>query len=323
MLKFKDGKFKILAISDIHGVTDFDKRICPALGKLLDDVRPDFVFVLGDIFWDPQNDSFEGMKNFCDAFFAEIEKRNIYWSYVFGNHDSNEKSAYDQRPIYAQYKHCLYENSPEGVHGYSNYVLPIYNEAGDDIVYNIWALDTHDNVSDYCKYIGIPRETKWEHECTHPLSLRGECGGYDTLRFSQLMWYWNKSVELENKAGHKIPGLLGLHIPIPEYSLLLRTTAHLYFDGISRENVGTGPINSGLFNCILERGDIKTIIAGHDHINDYTGKYYGVTLTYDGGLSYNGYCHDDIRGGRVFEIDENDAWNIRTYMARVSLDDNV
>ena len=38
----------------------------------------------------------------------------------------------------------------------------------------------------------------------------------------------------------------------------------------------------------------------------------GVKLTYDAGLSYDCYCHDDLRGGRVFDLDAADPANVKT-----------
>ena len=63
---------------------------------------------------------------------------------------------------------------------------------------------------------------------------------------------------------------------------------------------------------------MKTVISGHDHINDWQAEYLGVTLAYDAGLSYDNYCDDDLRGGRVVEIDESDPWHVKTYMVRAS-----
>ena len=36
-----------------------------------------------------------------------------------------------------------------------------------------------------------------------------------------------------------------------------------------------------MFSAILDRGDVKGIFCGHDHINTYHGNYYGVLLGYE------------------------------------------
>lgn len=315
-LVFRDGKFRILCVSDMHGVGDYDTRIIRDFNALLDYSEPDFVFALGDMVWRDCSENIDAMKSFCDDFFGVLEERKIPWSYTFGNHDCNTvRQPFDQREVYGRYYYCVNKESPEGVYGQSNYVLPVRNSQ-DELVFNIWSLDTHDTIGDYCAELGIPTESKWDKECVLPLSMRSEAGFYDTVRPSQVMWYYNSSVELEKYAGHKVPGLLGMHMCLPEYALIPRNPAHLYFGGNMRETPGSSPLNSGLFSFILDRGDIKHICAGHDHINDYSGRYYGIGLEYDGGLNYDGYCDDDMRGGRIYEISEDDPWNVETYMIR-------
>lgn len=64
-----------------------------------------------------------------------------------------------------------------------------------------------------------------------------------------------------------------------------------------------------MFNAILERGDVKGVFVGHDHINDYVGDYYGVMLGYAPGTGFGAYGlsgaeRNRMRGGRVFELKE-------------------
>ena len=153
-------------------------------------------------------------------------------------------------------------------------------------------------------------------QCAYPSCLHGWAAGYDTLRTDQVMWYFNGSRKFEQDAGHKIPGLMGLHIPLPEYRVIYQNPAESYYKGIMRETVGNSPVNAGMLNALVNRGDVKTVVAGHDHINDCEGLFMGIKLTYDAGLSYDCYCHDDLRGGRVFDLDEADPANVKTYMVR-------
>lgn len=316
-LRFKDGKFKIFCISDLHGVVDFDTRILRDLEALLEKVKPDLLMVLGDLVWNDAMESPENMLKFLRPVFDVVEKKNIPWAHVFGNHDNDcvGYTDFSQQAVYESFALDLAKRGPEEIHGMANYVLPIRSEFGDDIVYNVWALDSHDSLGNLIKEfnLGDPHD-KWTRQCTYPSCLHDWGCEYDTLNFDQLMWYYNSSLELEQYAGHKIPGVMTMHIPIPEYSILYKNTAETYYEGTRREAVGCSPINSGLLNAMLNRGDIKTVVSGHDHINDYTGSYLGIKLCYDAGLNYDGYCDDDLRGGRVLEIEEADPWNIKTYM---------
>ena len=140
--------------------------------------------------------------------------------------------------------------------------------------------------------------------------------GYDAVRFDQIMWYWNESKKIEAENGCKVPGCMVLHIAFPEYCLPYKNVAETAYKGTRRESIGSGPVNTGLFAALVQRGDVKTVVCGHDHINDCEGTYLGVKLTYDAGIGYDGYCHGDLRGGRVIDITENDPWNVDTYMVR-------
>ncbi len=318
-LKFKNGKFKILCISDLHGIVDFDTRILRDLAAILDNVKPDLLMVLGDIVWNDAMESPEALRSFLKPVFAVVEERNIPWAHVFGNHDNDGNGclSFSQQEVYEEFALNLTKRGPEDVHGVGNFVLPIRSEFSDDIVYNVWGVDSHDSLGDFMKEfrLGDP-SSKWDKQCVYPTCLHDWGGTYNTLNFDQLMWYWNSSVELEKYAGHKIPGLMSLHMALPEYVITYKNTAESYYEGTRREGVGCSPINSGMLNAILNRGDIKTVVCGHDHINDFTGSFLGIKLCNDAGLNYDGYCADDLRGGRVFEIEESDPWNVKTYMVR-------
>lgn len=317
-LRFKNGSFKIFAISDLHGICDYDTRLIRDLEALLDSVEPDFLFVLGDMVWNDALDSEKNLSTFLTDVFGIVEKRNIPWAHVFGNHDNDVVWAdFSQQSIYEKFAHNLTKRGPEDIHGIGNFVLPVRAENSDSIVFNIWGVDTHDSMSDFMREfsLGDPGN-KWDKQCVYPSCLHDWGGGYDTLNFDQVMWYFNSSKELEEYAGHKIPGIMGMHIPLPEYVIGYKNTAETYYEGTRREAVGCPVLNSGMFNALIDRGDVKTLVAGHDHINDYTAKYLGINMTYDAGLNYDGYCADDLRGGRVFEISESDPWNVKTYMVR-------
>ncbi|MCH5197875.1 MAG: hypothetical protein J1E34_03115 [Oscillospiraceae bacterium] len=44
----------------------------------------------------------------------------------------------------------------------------------------------------------------------------------------------------------------------------------------------------------------------------------GIKLTYDAGLSYNCYCDNDLRAGRVFDLSAESPAEVKTYMVRSS-----
>lgn len=318
-LRFKNGKFRILCISDLHGIVNYDRRLTRDIGLILDATKPDLLMLLGDVADHDALDSEENLRCYLDDINEVIEKRRIPWAHTFGNHDSEEHRSFSQMSVYESYEYCISKRGPLDIHGITNYVLPVKSEKSDDIVYNVWSLDTHDSLSDMMREfsLGSP-ESKWDRQCAYPSCLHDWSQTYNTLNFDQIMWYGNTSAGFEKLAGHKIPGMLALHIPLPEYAVTYKNTAETYYKGTRREAVGCPPVNSGMFNAMLCRGDIKTVVSGHDHINDCEGVWMGIRLAYDAGLSYDCYCADDLRGGRIIDITEADPWNIETFMVRTA-----
>ncbi|MBQ7638146.1 MAG: metallophosphoesterase [Clostridia bacterium] len=316
-LRFHGGSFKILSISDLHGIVNYDKRLTRDLGAMLDAVKPDLLLILGDIADHDALESEENLRGYLRDINAEAAKRNVPWAHTFGNHDSEENTSFSQMAVYEEMSHCISRRGPADIHGVTNYVLPILSETDESVLFNVWMLDSHDSLGDLMREfsLGDPAN-KWDMQCAYPSCLHGWASGYNTLNVDQVVWYYNESKRFEKEAGRKVPGLLGLHIPLPEYQILHKNPAECYYEGTMRETNGNSPLNSGLLNALLDRGDVKTVVAGHDHINDGSGIFMGIKLTYDAGLSYDCYCHDDLRGGRVFEITADDPAKVQTYMVR-------
>ena len=143
----------------------------------------------------------------------------------------------------------------------------------------------------------------------------GTGSGYDTVHFNQIMWYWQASEMLEADNGARIPALLFMHIPTPEHALAAMYRDDCHFEGTQLEDVACTMLNGGLFSACLQRGDVKGIFCGHDHVNDFTAEYCGITLGYDGFLSYHACHRHDIRGGRVLDLSADGTFS--TKMLRI------
>lgn len=315
-LRFKDdGKFKILMISDIHGGIGYAaEKTVTALQALIDEHKPNLVLLGGDIagpgFITVKNE--EHLRHLLDTLSSPMEKAGIPWAHVFGNHDDNGgMSNEEQQPIYESYPHCVSKAGPKNISGVGNYVLPIYDAKGEKILFNVFGFDSHKSDPDMKKDFGLPEETNFYH------MIPCSDGDYDGVRFDQVMWYYQTSVEMEEYNGTKIPALAYMHIPVPEMGFGATDRKHFKYAGMQGENVAPSIINFGMFGAALQRGDIKAMCFGHDHLNDFRMEYAGIELSYDAFLSYHA-CHEDHRrGGRIFEIDASDPWKIKSYMVLV------
>ncbi len=311
----KEGKFKILMLSDIHGCVNMSPQLPAAIEAIVKSTSPDLVLLNGDTSGPSgvQVSNEQQLKDMLDTITAPFESRGIPWAHVYGNHDDNGGAPNEkQQAVYEAYPYCVSKYGDKSIHGVGNYVLPILAHEGGKIVFNVFGMDSHNNMRGFSRAYGLPEDTNYvlpQHFCFGR--------GYDTVHFDQIRWYYNTSEELERLNGSKIPALMYMHIPVPEICLVLNNRNLCDYEGNSREEVGCGELNSGVFSACVQRGDVKAMFFGHDHVCDFTGYYCGVMLGYDGGMPYDCYQDDDLRGGRIFELDEAKPDEINTYMVYI------
>ncbi len=312
-LRFHNGKFRILIFSDLHGIYQYDRRVVRDIEAVVKNTTPDLVIFNGDNVWKDGAADENSLRRFMTDCTAYLEEHEIPWAHTFGNHDAERGfEVCDQQKVFEEFPCCLTKAGPDWVPGTGNCVLPILAEKSDDIKYNMWLLDSHRDMREYLTEHGFPDDRRI-YQFPDPLHLGTS---YDAIRFEQIMWYWQTSGQLQKHCGHKIPGAMAFHIALPEFVVVYKNVAECKYKGIRRESVGNSPVNSGLFNALFERQEVKTVVCGHDHINDFEGEYFGIRLAMDGGMNYDGYCDDDLRGGRVIDITEDDPWHVDSFMVR-------
>jgi len=317
----KDGGFRILMMSDAHHKPDKGDRTIRAMETLIDATHPDLVMLGGDnvaAFTGP-----EVFERLLEEVASPMEKRHIPWAHVFGNHDQTpEVSKKYQEAAYERYPWCVSKAGPEELPGSGNYFLPILDEKGEPL-FGVWGIDSQQDFKTQTVPLQYPGDLYWDVLMPSPIVSFSD---YDFIRFEQVMWYWNTSVALENQCGHKIPSLMVFHIPLIEFHGILRNANRTQLRGEYNERLSTSEINSGMFAAAFQRGDVKAMFAGHDHINTFDGIYCGIRMGYDGSIGYEAYGARDndpghdrerLRGGRVFDIAKDDPWNIRTEMVFV------
>ncbi|MBR5366678.1 MAG: metallophosphoesterase family protein [Clostridia bacterium] len=305
----EDGEFCILVFSDIHGGGATISSLAKTnVALLVEREDPDFVFFDGDNTWGLRDEA--TVKSCVGDMVEVLEERHIPWAHVYGNHDaegSNLKKETQQR-IYESFDYCVSQAGDPALPGVGNYVLPVYSADGSRVLFDIWALDSG-------QYI-----TAEERVALEPVGgiFQGYANSsYDYIRPSQIAWYRETSTAIEDYCGAKIPGLMAFHIPLQETYAAWVNRSELEHTGEKREAVCASEINSGLFAALLERGDVRAVVNGHDHVNDYMVNYGGIKLCYCSTVSETGYCDMDMLGARVFMIREDDPADVRTYMSYV------
>lgn len=305
-----DGTFKVVQFNDTQDDERTDKRTVELIEKTLDQEQPDFVLINGDVITGGCETRL-AVKQAINNVVWPMESRGIPWAVTYGNHDEDSlpQSGVDEAGMldfYRSYDYNMNAENIAGVTGTGNTIVPVASSAKKNRdAFALWLLDSG-------RYA--------------PGSINGQdFAGYPTwdwLRMDQVAWYREESQQLEQKLGRKLPGLMFIHIALWEHRFMwwggvdtrtaadaARGKARHAIVGERNEDECPGPINSGMYNAILERGDVKGVFVGHDHVNDYVGDYYGVLLGYAPGTGFGAYGlpgadRNRMRGGRVFELTE-------------------
>jgi len=309
VLRFRsDGTFKIVHFTDTQDDHEIDPRTVALMEAVLDDERPDLVGFTGDnIRSGPETP--EQAIAAMDHIVGPVEAREIPWLITFGNHDEDQtpRTGMDEDSMLAHYMsfpHNLNEVDPPGVYGTGNVRVLVMGSSQDTPRLAVWGMDSGRYSPDTIAGQAVEAD-----------GLRS----YDWIRPSQVAWYMEASRELEASLGRPLPGLMFFHIPLPEFSLLWEHRENHDVVGQKNEDVAAGAFNSGLFAAVLERGEVKGIFVGHDHVNDYVGNYFGVRLGYSANTGFGTYGlegegRDRMRGARVLVIPEANPGEFRTFM---------
>lgn len=315
-----DGTFRIVQFNDTQDDERIDRRTIELMEKVLDTERPDLVVHNGDNITGGCADATE-MKQAMNNIVQPMEQRGIPWVITYGNHDEDSTpdtgmDEEDMLAFYRSYAHNRNEPSPRGVTGSGTMNLLIRGARGQRPVFGLFLLDSG-------RY--APETIAGQDFAGYPT--------WDWLRMNQVHWYTETSQLVEKRAGRKVPALMFIHIPLWEYRFMWwgsvdgrtaadheRAVARHGIVGERNEDECPGPFNSGMFSAILDRGDVRGVFCGHDHVNTYVGDYYGVLLGYSGNTGFGTYGlggeeRNRLRGARVFDLtQQGDDVGIETRM---------
>lgn len=310
----EDGEFKVMVLADLHtklgGLTAEQQGY---VKTMVDREQPDLVILTGDNVRSLDSAPFAdeaAMRVVLDSMVGYLEDNGIYWMHVYGNHDdeNNPLDKETQQAIYESYEYCLSKDVEE-LYGVGNYVVPLYgsDESRDDIKFAFWGLDSGTYMSEEDKALLFPDGQ----------SVYGDSKSinYDYIHYDQIKWYENTSQQLEAYAGAKVPGLMSIHIALQEYYTAWLNREGTEWSGDKNEVVAASAYNSGLFEVMRNRGDIKAVVCGHDHKNTFMVNYAGIKLCYSPTISTNSYYDEKEMGCRVFTLREEDPADVDTYMS--------
>jgi len=273
---FRKGKFKILQLTDTHYISG-DPRSERALKNVeyvLDKEKPDLVIHTGDIiFGQPAEQSLRDI-------LAPISERKIPFAVALGNHDG--QFGLTRTQVFDVIKSIPgnINRGVPGITGDSNDIITLSSESGES-KWVFYLFDSLDKIE------------------------LGDLKGYDYIHFDQIDWYLRHSREYTRGNGGKpLPSLAFFHIPFPEFKTAWQDK-WLDVNGFIRELPGSPIYNSGLFLQMMQAGDIKAVICGHDHNSDYVQRWHGMLFMY-GRFSGGDTVYNDLKpnGARIIELSE-------------------
>ena len=282
-LHFKEGRLKIAQLTDVHWqpYSDKSEKNPETILKVLENEKPDVVILTGDIV--TKKPAMEGWRRVVEM----METAGIPFAVTMGNHDAENLSEDSIFDYLAKSRLFIGGKGPEELSGTGNYILPIYASDGTQKVNALlYCLDSNDYTSDAEKY-----------------------GNYAWIDWGQIGWYRQQSrIYTEKNNGTPLPALAFFHIGLPEFKHL-QNRSEMF--GHLGESGGFPKINSGMFQAMIEMGDVMGVFVGHDHDNDYIGQEYGIALAY-GRVSGHDAYGDLERGARIIELYEDgrqfDTW---------------
>lgn len=315
-LKFnKNGKFRILHMSDIHLVHELMEEEQPieitkqqvedTLNLIKECIRrtnPDLVVFTGDnVSSNYELITYDYAAKTIRRLYGAVAEFSLPLAITFGNHDGERNTHKEfQMRIFMEYENFLGVYNEENVYGCGNYSLPILSSDGKKTAFNLWMFDSNDYLD----------------------GIKGT--GYDCVHKDQLDWYRRKSDKLkEENNGEPVYSIAFQHICVPDVRSCFKEvdekteSAVRCDDGkhyVLPENA-VGELNEspsppttrydGQFDAFKEQGDVLALFCGHDHVNDFIVEKDGIKLgqTICGGFMTYGWR----RGGRLIEIDENNV----------------
>jgi len=211
-----DREFKVMQLTDVHIGAGFasqkkDAWAMNAVATMITQEKPDLVIVTGDIAYPVpfQAGTFNNL-NATKIFANMMEKLGVYWTFGFGNHDTEAYSMYTREDIcdyYAEsrFKYCLFQangaNENREDFGFGNHMIKIKNTQG--LTTQVLSIFDSHSYTD-----GDAFGALWK---------------YDNIHQSQIDWYKEGIADINaaNKAidpiCEPVKNLAFFHIPLREY----------------------------------------------------------------------------------------------------------
>ncbi len=335
-----DNELKILQLTDVHiggghASRIQDKKAIYEVYTILQKEKPDLVILDGDNTFCVPGPIFRGGGTFNNKETAKVvihlfEHAGVYFSTVFGNHDTEAfdyTNRVDLGKLYMsdEYKYCIFDqnfsdtadNKQTSV---TNQCIVVKN-TDNTIRKAIMLIDSNAYNSN-----SLSATINWD---------------YDVIHEPQVQWAKKTIEDLSTIKGSTVKSLFFFHIPFGEFHTAYKelesnnftdTTNTHYVSGIWGEEIndtlGIRIWYGGCNNTSVAPNDkdqlfeelgpdglnsMEAVFCGHDHTNNAVVEYKGVTLSY--GYSIDNLAYKNImyyglqRGCTVINVATDGTWN--------------
>jgi len=319
-----DEELKVMHLTDIHiggGFLSYknDKKTIYELITMLQKEKPDVVVMGGDNTYCILHVGFNGGLTFNNKMVAKtllsvFDNEQVYFTTVFGNHDSEAMDYYSRQDIGDLYMsgytdYCFFnqdytDTDAKTVPSVTNQIVVVKGTDGK-IRKLLLLIDSNAYVD--TSFISTVK------------------GSYDVIHDAQIEWAKEAIADLSKAEGmpdgEYLKTICFMHIPVGEYRVALdelitevsdsegNIVAYVqnessmnteFVDGHwdesicygGRYNPGTPENQDNFFEEMCEKIDcVEAIFCGHDHVNNGVVKYKGVMLAY--GYSVDNEAYGD------------------------------
>ncbi len=262
----------ILQVTDLHFGDRWlkDLIVTRRVRELVKQTSPDIVIVTGDLFTGQKD-----RKSYVFPFAAEcFEALEIPWLFVFGNHDPEGNVGREStRDLFDSTQWGVIGYHPSGV-GFikTDYLVDVKLKYNQQPAWQIYSFDS-----------GSERDNK-------------------SIKPDQIDWFRNKADASKKQFNKTIPAISIFHIPLKQYADLWHDST-LSKEGVLHERVCFEEDDGSVYEAFLEQGNIKACFVGHDHDNNYWGKYHGgILLAYGHVTGETGYHRHWPPGGKIIQL---------------------
>ncbi len=337
-----DGDLKVMMLTDVHiggGCWSLqkDKKTVYEVITMLQSEKPDLVVLCGDNTFAVPGPVYNGGGTLDNAMAARdvlaiFEQAGVYFTTVFGNHDTEAFGYVDRVTLgrlyeSEKYPHCIFKSefsdSESKRPSVTNQILAVKNADGS-VQRLLLLMDTNDYIDG-----SIASTIHWRYDTIHP---------------AQVEWAKNEVLRLSAAAGldegKALKTLCFFHIPTGEYETAYRELAangfratadseyvegvwdeklddringRVWYGGCYRADEAPNTVD-GFFEAMGPDGidSLEACFCGHDHVNNAVVRYRGVLLAYGNSIDNNAYTgianSGYQRGCTIFTLSDGGAW---------------